>query len=105
MTTSPSSPSEINPDDLCGVCNTKRDEHGDKQHVFDLDGNLVPKKAPEPQRRQPPKTREEAAAAEAVKPDAHAAVLRLSEILLQKGIIDSADLFYILGGHVVLNRQ
>lgn len=89
----------MGPDDLCGVCETKRDEHGDKQHEFNLAGDLIPKKKPEPARQQPPKERGEAPATpiKGVE-EVEKSHLRLIEVLVTKGVLNGHDVVQILGG-------
>lgn len=80
---------ELSPDDLCGVCGTIRELHGDKNHKFDLDGNLIPVK--EPVNKMP-------AAPRVIKDPVPATMLRLVERLVAKKLLDGDDLLFILGG-------
>ena len=87
--------STVSPDDECGVCGTTRENHGDKHHEFDIDGNLRPKKKAEPARQQAPQT----AAGQALARDASTqVVLRLVERLVAKQLLSGDDLLYIFGG-------
>ncbi len=84
----------ISPDDLCGVCSTKRDEHGDKNHEFNLEGELIPKKKPEPARQSAPQPR-----GSGLNNDPVARLqIRLVERLVSKGLLEGDDLVYIFGG-------
>lgn len=89
----------MNPDDICAVCETKRDEHGDKEHEFNLDGILIPKKKPEPARQAAPRERGEAPP---LKPagveEMEKSHLRLIEVLVEKGVLNGFDVVKILGG-------
>lgn len=76
---------DISPDDLCVICETKRDEHGDRMHQFSLDGQLIELK-PGPEGRKPPQTREEAAQDQSNLPDIGRALATLVEILAEKKI-------------------
>ena len=88
----------MSPDDECSICGTTRDMHGDRNHRFNMDGVLLPlEKGPKP-RQEAPKLRSEATQAGVEKPDAHAALLRMTEVLITKGVLDARDVLYILGG-------
>lgn len=87
----------VSPDDICGVCQTKRDEHGDRQHEFNIEGQLIPKKKPEPG-RPAPQAKGESPAQQGVESERDKAFLRLMEVLLEKGVIDGRDTIQILGG-------
>ncbi len=91
----------MNPDDICGVCGSKRDEHGDRAHEFNLEGNLVEKKKPEPARQSPPGELRGSSPTSA-KPSGVEEVekshLRLIEVLIGKGVLDARDVVSILGG-------
>lgn len=93
MTTSTPSP-----DDLCGVCGMTRENHGDSNHEFNLEGVLIPKKPPTPAPNRPPAARDEG------RPDPTAAFLRLVERLIAKGVLEGDDLIYIFGGGHAGNR-
>lgn len=91
-------PEPLSPDDLCLVCNTKRDEHGDKNHQFSLTSDVpIPLKPGEPPRQQAPRERDPNAKPSGVE-ELEKAFLRLNEVLLEKGVIDGRDLIQILGG-------
>lgn len=90
-----------NPDDPCGVCQTQRDEHGDKMHEFNLLGYLIPKAEPEAPRQSPPQLKgdELKSAAQVLGSDPVARLqLRLITRLVNKGLLDGADLVHIFGG-------
>lgn len=87
----------LSPDEECGVCGAQRDQHGDKQHQFNLDGQLIPLKPAEPPRQTPPRERGSMPAPSGVE-EQHKAFLRLNEVLLEKGVINGQDLIRILGG-------
>jgi len=89
----------MDPDELCSICETKRDEHGDKQHEFNTNGDLIPKKKPEPARQQPPKERGEAppTPTKGVE-EVEKSHLRLIEVLVSKGVLNGHDVVTILGG-------
>lgn len=96
---------ENGPDDLCGVCDTTRENHGDMNHVFSIDGNLqtLPQR-PHP-RQQPPREKGEkthaslSAEASAISRDPVTSMsLRLIERLIAKNILNGEDLLIIFGG-------
>lgn len=88
---------DISPDDVCALCNTKRDEHGDMNHQFSLDGQLIPiRKGPEGVK--PPQTREEATQAASNLPDVGRAFATLVEILAEKEIVNAKDIIRIFSG-------
>lgn len=100
MTTQPAKP---NIDDKCMVCGVSRVDHGDKNHVFSVDGNLI-KLEPRPEPKQkPPRTIDEAeqdkVTQELAKSMEINAVLRLTEVLIEKGILDSKDTMFIFSGY------
>lgn len=82
----------MSPDDVCGVCSMKRDEHGDTQHEFNIDGVLIKKKPPAPPTRLAP-----AARAVAADPTTRL-VLRMVSRLVAKGVLDGDDMVNIFGG-------
>jgi len=82
---------EISPDDECGVCSTKRDQHGDKLHVFTLTDQLIPVKEPPAPRQQAPQHRED-------KPQLEKPFATLVEILAEKQVIDAKDVVRIFFG-------
>lgn len=92
----------MSPDDECGVCGTQRDQHGDMNHEFNLDGVLIRKKAPPSASEEAPRTREEAAqsreAGVLAKDPTTRLTLRLVERLVAKGLFDGEDMLYIFGG-------
>lgn len=86
----------LDPDEVCGVCNTTRENHGDKHHAFSKDGELIPLKPGMPARRQPPAPRGSMPAV--MEAQSTGLLLRLIERLAQKGLLDGPDLFMIFGG-------
>lgn len=95
MTTS----SKVSPTDRCGVCETIREEHGDKNHEFNLDGQLLPIKKGEPPRQSAPQPKGSTPKVD----DLQAANLglRIIDRLVTKGIFDAVDLMYVLGNGYV----
>lgn len=89
------------PDEVCAVCNTKRMNHGDMQHEFSLTGQLINKAdRPEP-KKEAPKLREadeEQKQQEFQETMETNAILRLTEVLIDKGVIDGKDTMYIFSG-------
>ena len=89
------------PDDVCLVCNTTRLNHGDRQHEFSLTGQLINKAdRPEP-KKEAPKLREadeEQKQQEFQETMETNAILRLTEVLIDKGVIDGKDTMYIFSG-------
>ena len=85
-----------NPDDICGVCDTKRDEHGDMNHEFNLDGQLIPFKRGEPPKREAP--RPAGGGVENRTPDSAQAFARLMDIMVRKEMLTASELVYIFGG-------
>lgn len=94
MTMMTSFPKTLDPDQECGICGLKRDEHGDSRHEFNAEGILIPKAAPEPPRQQPPSER----GAALLKDPTTGVMLRTVERLIQKGLLEGDDLVYIFGG-------
>ena len=90
MTSSPKTP---DPDDLCGVCGYRREAHGDSNHEFNMDGDLIPKKTPDPARSNPPTERGQAL----LKDPTTGVMLRMVERMIQKGLLTGDDLVYIFG--------
>jgi len=94
----------MSPDDVCGVCNTTRENHGDKNHQFNIEGDLVELPKPQPAQNTPPRERgsstPEAADVRALK----TAFAALVEVLAEKSIsfdgvnrpiLDSKDIIRI----------
>lgn len=94
----------LNPDEECQVCGTTRENHGDKNHQFSIDGQLIPLKQGKPPRQQPPQRRDEAptpmsqTAQELAKDATAQMAMRLIEVLTKKGLLTGEDLFVIFGG-------
>ncbi len=86
-------------DDVCAVCDETRENHGDKQHEFSLDGVLTPKKAGPPPRREPPQERgAQPSPAQVLGNDPVARLqIRLIERMVAKGLLDGEDMLYIFG--------
>jgi len=80
----------INPDDVCVLCHLTRDQHGDVNHEFSLDGQLISKRPPEPPRQQPPAVRG------ATDQDVRSAFAALLNILVEKEILTAKDLVVII---------
>jgi hypothetical protein len=97
MSTSSPEASSINPDDVCGVCDETRENHGDKMHEFSIDG-VLKKISPRPAPQNTP-PRERNAEAERLSRDPEVkAMLRLTERLIEKNVLDAMDVLYIFGG-------
>lgn len=91
---------EINYDDLCGVCGTQRDQHGDKNHVFRLDDMLIPiAPGPDP-KKTPPRHRDDESSRPPTRegPNVGRAFATLVEVLAEKGIVDHKDIIRIFSG-------
>lgn len=86
----------LNPYDRCAVCDTTREEHGDKHHAFSLDGELIPLKPGMPPRRQAPTPR--GAMPMNLESQTTGLLLRLIERLAQKGLLEGPDMVMIFGG-------
>lgn len=84
--------SNISPDDLCQVCQTPRDQHGDKHHKFSVDGQLIQLDPPKP-RQEAPRHRDEKPAAPEAK-----AFATLIEVLAEKNILNTKDVIRIFSG-------
>lgn len=89
----------ISPDDQCGVCGTRREDHGDKQHQFNLEDILVPiQPGPKPS-NTPPRARSAGVEQSPLEKDPVARLqIRMLERLTSKGLLDGSDLVYIFGG-------
>lgn len=94
----------LDPSEPCLVCFEARENHGDKNHQFSVDGQLIPLKKGDPPRQQPPRRRDESstpmgeAASEVAKDATAQMTLRLIEVLTKKGLLTGEDLFIIFGG-------
>lgn len=85
----------VNPDDVCGVCETPRDQHGDKNHVFTLTDQLMPlSPAPKP-RQDPPRERGGVLRPEPPVDPTALGLATLVEILAEKQILDAPDIIRI----------
>lgn len=91
----------VNADDKCGVCGDTRENHGDKHHEFNMEGNLLPLKpapAPQPNKVSP--------GTEALRRDPLSGpMLRLVERLIAKNLLDGEDLLYVFGGIDATDRR
>lgn len=96
MTTTSSPVPKAN--DICGVCAETRENHGDKQHEFSIDG-VLKKLSPAPQAKSTPPAERGSAPAQQLSNDPIARLqVRLIERLVAKGILEGDDLIYIFGG-------
>lgn len=93
-------PEEISPDDVCEICGTTRENHGDKHHKFSEDGQLLPLEKGSKPRQEIPKAKEELSReAEIIANDPVANLtLRFIERMIQRNQLDGEDLMYIFGG-------
>lgn len=82
------------PDARCGVCGTKRDQHGDKHHKFTLDDEVIEVEPGAAPRKQPPTERGQALSRDPVAN----LVIRLVSTLVAKGLINGDDMVEIFGG-------
>lgn len=93
---------EVSPDDVCLVCGTVRDQHGDKNHKFSQDGQLIPLDPPPEPRMKAPRHRDDppAPAQPGVDdgPNIKLAFATLVEVLVDKGILDVKDVLRIFRG-------
>lgn len=95
-----------NYNDICLVCGTQRDEHGDRNHQFSLTSDVPVPLKPGPPGRKPPQTKEEAQATQNL-PDVGRALATLVEVLAEKKInfdgvnrpiLDTKDIIRIFSG-------
>ena len=84
----------MNLNEVCGLCGLKRDEHGEVQHEFSVEGVLKKKAPPTVPRNIPPSPRGQAM----VNDPTVRMNLKLIERLIAKGVLDGDDLLYIFGG-------
>lgn len=87
----------VDPDELCAICNKTREMHGDMNHKFSEDGQLIPlEKRPEP-RAQGPGHRDDPAP----KPtdEVSRAMATLVEVLIEKNVLDAKDVLRIFKGN------
>lgn len=100
--------SDTDPDMPCAICSTPRLLHGDKNHKFSIHGELIPVTEGPPPKNQPPTPKPEhqtdeekqaVAAQELAKSMELNAVLRLTEVLIEKGVLSGVDTLYIFSGH------
>ena len=103
MTTSLTQKS-FDPDEPCLLCGFSRESHGDANHEFSTDGQLIPKKKPDPPRNTPPTHRDDRP--QLRDKDYEQAFLRLVDVLTEKKMLDAHELMYIFGGisHNAANR-
>jgi len=92
------------PDDLCGVCEITRENHGDSHHEFSLEGVLIAKK-PGPTPRQQPPGKMSPVAQQMSQDLGINMSLRLVSRLIGKGLLDGEDLLYIFGGGTTENNR
>lgn len=90
--------SRPHPDQVCAVCGGKRDEHGDKNHLFSLDGQLIPKAPGLPPRRKAPRERQLGTDMPDRDDPVARLTLRMIERMVVKGQLNESDLFAIFGG-------
>jgi len=91
------------PDDVCMVCETTRDQHGDSNHKFSEDGQLIPIQPGPPARQKAPDEKRASLSPEAkgvADNMTSQTLLRLIDTLVEKEVISGKDLMYILGNHV-----
>jgi len=92
MTTSSSTPStNSDPDAECLLCNTTRENHGDRNHKFSEDGLLRPLDPPPKPRQEAPVHRDE----QQIKATSFATLM---EVLVEKNILDAKDVIRIFTG-------
>lgn len=91
MTTS-SSQLSTNPDEVCQVCRVTRENHGDKNHKFSTDGQLLPLDPPPKPRAEAPTHRDDAQMLQAK------SFATLLEVMVERGMIDARDVIRILTG-------
>lgn len=88
----------MSPDEVCAVCQTTRENHGDKNHEFDANDSFPRlKKQPEPEKPAQPSlggpTKQGPTPSEM-------AMLELIEVLAEKQILNNKDLIRVLSaGH------
>lgn len=91
------------PDRQCVLCGLTRMDHGDSNHKFSINGELnTVEKGPEP-KNTPPSVKLEHATKDDLLNDLKKsveaqAVMRLTEVLIEKGILDGKDTMYIFSG-------
>lgn len=87
-------------DDVCEVCGETRENHGDRQHEFSLDGVLKQKKPTEKARAEAPRERGSGPAAALAQDPVARLQLRMIERMVAKGVFDGEDLMYVFGRDV-----
>lgn len=85
----------MSPDDVCILCYTKRDQHGDRQHKFSLDGQLEKIDPPAPPRQVPPVSD---IAHQLANQMSTQLVLKLVERMVAKDMLTADDMLYIFSG-------
>lgn len=98
----------LNPDERCMACDTTRENHGDKNHVFNaVDDTIIPIRKGEAPRREAPRERASLAAPEPRQSQEARALATLVEILSEKKIsfdgvnrpiLDAKDIIRIFSG-------
>lgn len=77
-------------DELCGVCGVAKPHHMAKNHEFNANGELIPKR-----RSTPPMKREASGVTDEVM---SRTILRLVHVLTSRGLLEASDLAFIFGG-------
>lgn len=94
-----SNTSQNRPDDVCALCSYLREEHGDKNHKFSVEGELIPIEPGPPPRQEAPKARDSTPEAQVLGNDpVTKVVLRMVERMVSKQLLSGEDLVYIFGG-------
>lgn len=84
----------LSPDDRCGVCDEIRENHGDKNHKFSIEGELIPlKPGPDPRNQAP-----NPMVQQVVRDPLLGPLMRLVERLISANVLQEDDLKYIFGG-------
>ena len=91
----------IDPDERCGICEETRENHGDANHMFSAEGELIPKKPAPPAKNTPPAERSNSL----VRDPLTNVVLRLVEQLIANNLLKPEDLMYVMGGIDADNRR
>lgn len=90
----------MSPDDICAVCGTTRENHGDVMHEFDMEDPFPRNKRPGPTpHREPPKERSATGGNAIDVQQVGDSFATLLEVLAEKGIITAPDIIRILSAH------
>lgn len=92
-----------NLNDVCGVCDEYRQDHGDKNHQFNAEGILIPlSPRPEPKNTPPQERRASVAAPSPNAGDIAASFAMLVEVLAEKHVYLGGEMIPLLSSKDII---